>query len=345
MKEFVYLMQELDDRLRMTNDVLNPFNEPSYFDYFPDKIKRNHLKIPNKQRINNIFNKAENKSYYIDILYDITPIENLFIAMYQIYMAYIEILQTKELNLHLDINFPKEEWKRIHKENLSKIFEKKGIYHLFLKMDVMTIVYLAERHLLTNEDLKLVRNDLINLLSSNKPNIYYKVILKLGSEDVLSICEDREEFIQFLLSFGIRKSFLAYARQQFVHMNLTNDFLKAMMEMLIRRAHDLTFFEMISLFFALGNYRVEFIKRLYKFMNRSNLNYIIGQILNKCCNDVRKEKILIKELTEKEIEDLYEILINISEDVYIYKDLYKLSRGEIKEKIKASILLYDIKGA
>ena len=27
------------------------------------------------------------------------------------------------------------------------------------------------------------------------------------------------------------------------------------------------------------------------------------------------------------------------------KDLYKLSSGEIKEKIKASILLYDIKGA
>ena len=101
---------------------------------------------------------------------------------------------------------------------------------------------------------------------------------------------------------------------------------------------------MISLFFALGNYRVEFIKRLYKFMNKSNLNYIVGQILNKCCNDVRKEKILVKELTQKEIEDLYKILLNISEDVYIYKDLYKLSSGEISEKIKASIVFYDIKG-
>ena len=50
----------------------------------------------------------------------------------------------------------------------------------------------------------MVRNDLINLLSSNKPSIYYKVVLKLGSEDVLSICEDREKFIQFLLSFGIK---------------------------------------------------------------------------------------------------------------------------------------------
>ena len=342
MKEFVYLMQELDDRLRMTEDVLNPFNN--------NEINKNKLKIPDEYRLraNNIFNITENE--YTSTLYNmsryiLSPAEELFVAMYQIYIAYTKIIQTKELNLHLDINFPKEEWKKIHEENLSKIFEKRGVYQLFLKIDIMTIVYLAERHLLTNEDLELVKKDLMNLLSSNKPNIYYKVILKLGSEDVLSICEDREEFIQFLLSFGIRKSFLAYARQQFIHMELADDFLKAMMEMLIRRAHDLTFFEMISLFFALGNYRVEFIKKLYKFMNRSNINYIIGQILNKCCNDVRKERLLVKELTEREIEDLYEILINISEDVYTYKDLYKLSSGKIKEKIKASILLYDIKGA
>ena len=341
MKEFVYLMQELDDYIRMTDDVLNPFNN--------NEINKNKLRIPDEYRLraNNIFNIAENEytsTLYNMSRYTLSPAEELFVAMYQIYIAYTKILQTRRLNIHLDIDFPKEEWERIHKENLLKIFEKKGIYYLFLKMDVMTIVYLAERHLLTNEDLKLVRNDLINLLSSNKPSIYYKVVLKLGSEDVLSICEDRERFIQFLLSFGIRKSFMAYARQQFVHMDLADDFLKAMMEMLIRRAHELTFFEMISLFFALGNYRVEFIKRLYKFMNKSNLNYIVGQILNKCCNDVRKEKILVKELTQKEIEDLYKILLNISEDVYIYKDLYKLSSGEISEKIKASIVFYDIKG-
>jgi len=341
MKDFIYLMQELDDYIRMTDDVLNPFNT--------NGINKDKVRIPDeyRRRANDIFNiaKQEFNGLYIDTLYDKSPSEKLFIAMYQIYIAYTRILQTKEQNIHLNIDFPKEEWQKFHKENLSKIFEKKGIYHLFLKMDVMTIVYLAEHHLLNDEDLRLVKKDLMNLLSSNKPNIYYKIILKLGSEDVLSICKNREEFIQFLLSFGIRKSFMAYAKQQFIHMELADDFLKAMMEMLIRRAHELTFFEMISLFFALGNYRVEFIKRLYKFMNKSNLNYIVGQILNKCCNDVRKERILVKELTHKEIEDLYEILLNISEDVYTYKDLYKLSSGEISEKIKASILLYDIKEA
>ena len=317
LKKFPYLFQEWNKRRQLNNPREYSPNELYNYGKLEDKLSKEET-----ERIDRILTEP---------VYDLTPIENLFIIM-------------SKIEYKTNINFPIDVWREFHESDLINLFSKKGLYMEFISMDIKVIVYLAEHKLLMDEDLQMIKSELITYLSSNKRNSYYKFILKLASESVLSICKDRKEFIDLLLKFGIKKTFMAYAKQQFVHMDLADDFLEAMMKMLLRRSKDLTFFESISIFFAIGKYRIEYLKELHKKMKKEDMDFILGQIINKCRNDIRKEKILKEELTQNEIKDLYNLLIKVSENIYSYKDLYALSNGKIKEQIAASILLYDIKG-
>ena len=316
LKKFPYLFQEWNKRRQLNNPREYSPNELYNYGKLEDKLSKEET-----ERIDRILT---------ELVYDLTPIENLFIIM-------------SKIEYKTNIDFPIDIWREFHEADLLNLFSKKGLYMEFISMDIKVIVYLAEHKLLVDEDLQMVKNELITYLSSNKRNSYYKFILKLASEPVLSVCKDRKKFIDLLLKFGIRKTFMAYAKQQFVHMDLADDFLKAMMEMLLRRSKDLTFFEMISIFFAIGKYRIEYLKKLHKKIKKENIYFILAQIINKCRNDIRNEKILEEELTQNEIKDLYNLLIKVSENIYSYKDLYALSDGKIKEQIAASILLYDMK--
>jgi hypothetical protein len=216
----------------------------------------------------------------------------------------------------------------------------------FITMDIKTIIHLATYKKLINDDLRTVRAELIAYLSSNKRNSYYNFILKLASESVLSICKDRDEFIEFLLKYGIRKTFLAYAKEQFVYMDIAEDFLKEVTKSLIRISKDLSFFEMISIFFAVGPYKIEFLKGIKGKLCNKDFKYTLIQVITKCYHDKYREiKILKEKLTYNDLYELYNLLLETSDDIQSYKELLEMSYGKLEEEIQSSILLLDIKGA